>query len=556
MAEKKKKGFVFYLISAIVIIAVICAGAFFVKSLYVNIYGRYMFRTEKVLDLKDRGIEDISPVFQLDSLEYIDLEGNDISAEQYDSLREAYPGCNILWDIPLSYGTFSNQTEALSPASVTDADIALLPYFERLSYINLSNAGINDSVYETVKATVPGCTVVWETEVFGEKYPLDIKEISLSGKGLTTEALENVIGTFELLQAVKITDCEFSVPEQISVLNSHPEISFDWDVDLLGKKYHFDVKELSFRGLSSAEVDELKQAGGVLKNVEKIDFGSEVWNVEDIASLSESFNGAHVICSFYLINRNVSTTETELDYSNVKNIDITVFDKATYVMKDLKKVVMCDCGIDDETMDALNHKYDGVRFIWTVYVTRYYPLRTDRTYFCGSDRPSAGYVAVSLNDEEIVPLKYCIDMVAMDLGHMHFTNIDFVKDMKQLKYLVISCGNVHDISMISECESLYYFELFYNGIDSIEPILACKNLRYLNIGATWGYDKSPVFEMDFLDYLWYSHNRFSDEELDRLQKALPNTTCYLANEHADTVGGGWRNLDGYHELRDLLHMFY
>lgn len=556
MTEKKKKGFVFYLVSAIVIVAVICAGAYFVRSLYVNVYGRYMFRTEKVLDLKDRGVSDISPIFQLEELEYLDLEGNDISTEQYDSLREAYPESRIIWDIPMSFGTYSNLTEALSPSSLSDEDIALLPYFERLDYINLSSAGINDDLYEAVKAAIPGCTVVWETEISGETYPLDIREITLSGKDLTRETLDKVISTFELLESVTVTDCAFSVPEQISILNDHSDISFFWDVELLGKRYDQNVTELSFRNLSSEQLTELKQAGAVLKNVQKIDFGNETWNVDDIASLSESFDRAHVICSFYLIDRMVSTTDTDLDFSGRRNIDVSVFDKACYVMKDLSRVVMCDCGIDDETMDTLNHKFDGVRFIWTVYVTRYYPLRTDRTYFCGSDRPNAGYVAVSLNDEEIRPLKYCVDMVAMDLGHMHFTNVDFVKDMKQLKYLVIACGYVHDISMISECENLYYLEMYYNQIDSIEPILACRNLRYLNIGSTWGYDQSPVFEMDFLEYLWYTHNNFSEEELDRLYKALPNTVFYLENGSADALGNGWKSLQVYYDMRDIMHMFH
>ncbi len=555
MAEKKKKGFILYMISAIVIIAVICAGAFLIKSLYVNVYGHYMFRTEKTLDLKDRGISDTAPIFQLEALDYLDLEGNQISVEQYDALKAAYPDCRIMWDIPLSIGSFSNLTEALSPVSLTEADIKMLPYFEKLSYINLSSAGINDSVYETVKATVPGCTVVWETEMFGETYPLDIKEITLSGKDLSIDALDAIISTFELLETVTVADCAFSVPEQISILNAHPEISFNWNVELLGKRYDQNITELSFRNLSADEIAELKQAAALLKKVEKIDFGSETWNVEDIASLSESFGRAHVICSFFLIDRMVSTTDTDLDFSNKKNIDISVFDKACYVMKDLSRVVMCDCGIDDETMDGLNHKYDGVRFVWTVYVTRYYPLRTDRTYFCGSDRPSAGNVAVSLNDEEIVPLKYCIDMIAMDLGHMHFTNIDFVKDMKQLKYLVIACGYVHDISMISECENLYYLEMYYNQIDSIEPILACRNLRYLNMGTTWGYDQSPVFEMDFLEYLWYPHNRLPDEEVERLRAALPNTVCYLDNKNADDLGLGWKFMDVYNEMREILHMF-
>ncbi len=62
--------------------------------------------------------------------------------------------------------------------------------------------------------------------------------------------------------------------------------------------------------------------------------------------------------------------------------------------------------------------------------------------------------------------------------------------------------------------------------------------------------------MNFLDYLWYTHNWFSDEELEKLHEALPNTVCYLENEGADAIGGGWKKMDVYYEMRDIMHMFH
>ena len=170
----KKKGFIYYLITALVVVAVICAGAFFIRSLYVNVYGQYMFRSEKTLDLKNRGISHTSQIYRLKSLGYLDLEGNQITPDQYDSLVQSYPGCVIRWDVPFSFGTVSNSAEAITPSSLTDSDIAMLSYLADLSYINLSSADINDSEYEKVKAAVPNCTVVWETVISGKIYPLYI----------------------------------------------------------------------------------------------------------------------------------------------------------------------------------------------------------------------------------------------------------------------------------------------------------------------------------------------------------------------------------------------
>ena len=78
----------------------------------------------------------------------------------------------------------------------------------------------------------------------------------------------------------------------------------------------------------------------------------------------------------------------------------------------LKKVVMLRCGISDEDMDAIDLRHEDVQFVWMVQVRRW-GLRTDRTYF-----------TVYNNDYEFpednhsfAALRYCRDMIAIDLGH-------------------------------------------------------------------------------------------------------------------------------------------
>ena len=541
---------------AIYLVAACIVAAFFVvKKLIVNVSGNYMYRSEKMIDLKAAGITDISALLQLDDPEVMDLRGNEISVEQYLALQEKFPACRIIWDVPLSAGSFSSLSESLSLGSYEESDRELLQYFESLKVIDLSDSGIPADEFLKLKEFLPYCEIVCNVRVNDAEYPKFSESISLKGNGLSVENLDDVLQELPLLKEVTVTDSIFSPEEQIGIISRYPDVAFMWDINLLGKKYSADAVELRLPNVSAGDMEELIACAPLLKEVNVIDLGSSLLELGDICSLRRAYGEAEVKCEFRFLEKQFSTSETELDLSNIKNIEVQDFDLVTEAMPGLAKVVMCDCGIPDETMDELNHKYDGVRFVWTVYVTRYYPLRTDRTYFCGSDRPNAGYVAVSLNDEEIQPLKYCTDIVAMDLGHMHFTSLDFVKDMKDLKYLVISCGMIHDISAVSELESLYYFEMFNNNVEDISPILACRNLRYLNIGSCTGFDRSPVFEMDFLDYLWYPYNYFSEEELEKLKAALPNTVCYLDNENANAVGNGWREMDGYNELRDLMHMF-
>ena len=556
MMKKKKKNKLAVVAAAILLVAVAVAAAVFVMNkLVANVSGRYMYRSEKVIDLRSAGIEDITGLMTLSDPEMIDLRGNTISAEQYSALKERFPGCDIIWDVPLSSGPHSSLSESLTLRSFDHSDIELMKYFPVLSSVDLSGSGVSSDDFRALESALPECILICDVNINNRMYPLFSDHISLNGGDFSASEINAVLQELTLLKEVTVSDCRLTADEQKELTDRYPDIEFGWDIDLCGSRFSNDVTELRLKGFSGNKMDELIKCAPLLKKVELIDLGGSVQDLNDICRIRDAFDMARVECDFRFLDRQISTDERELELSNIKNIDVTDFDLVTKAMPDLEKVVMCDCGIPDETMDELNHKYEGVRFVWTVYVTKYYPLRTDRTYFCGSDRPNAGYVAVSLNDEEIQPLKYCTDIVAMDLGHMHFTRLDFVKDMKQLKYLVISCGMIHDISAVSELESLYWLEMFNNDIKDISPILECKNLRYLNIGSCTGFDRSPVFEMDFLDYLWYPYNYFSDEEIERLQAALPNTVCYLDNENANAVSRGWREMDAYNELRDLMHMF-
>ena len=556
MKTRKKKS-VAGLITAILLSIISVVAAFvIIKSFGVEISGRYMYRSEKVIDLRDFGIRDIADLMRLEAPATIDVRGNPISVEQYEALSEKFPDCEILWDVPLSSGPCSCLTESLSPATFSVMDITSLKYLNYLTILDLSDADVSRELYHETKTAFPDIDVIWETELLGSTYAKDTETLELDGADVTADDIRLLIDGLECLKEISISGCRLSVPEQIELKNAYPAIRFVWDVELFGKLFPNDSAALRFDISSKEELKELKRAGELFEHCETIDLNSASMDMDEIIELRESFGGAAVLCSFEFLNRKISTTETELDFSGIKRIDISAFDKVTAAMPYLKKVVMCYCGIPDETMDELNHKYDGVRFVWTVYVTRYYQLRTDITYFCASDRPEANYVAISLNDEEIQPLKYCTDLVALDLGHMHYHNIDFVKDMKKLKYLIVSCGYVNDISAVSELESLYYFEMAFSDVNDITPVLNCKNLRCLNINACHAYDREILAQMDYLEYLFYTTDEMPSEDVEWIKNALPNTYCYVYDSIQDRYGHKWRSIPAYYEMRDIFGMFY
>ena len=222
---------------------------------------------------------------------------------------------------------------------------------------------------------------------------------------------------------------------------------------------------------------------------------------------------------------------------------------------------MCKCGIEDEEMDLLNKKYEDIRFVWTIYLggpraSRYprYELRTDTTYFISSLQIGEEN-AYKLTDETAAPLKYCTDMIALDLGHNKLTNCEFCRNMPKLRFF-IAAGNFQfaDLSALADCKELFYVELMFCPVSDLSPLLACKELRHLNVSACPTRDsvRSVISQMTWLERLYMAGRTcyypedtayvYSDEFLPNTEKWLLGLDFY----------GPWRTHPAYFEMRDAL----
>ena len=214
---------------------------------------------------------------------------------------------------------------------------------------------------------------------------------------------------------------------------------------------------------------------------------------------------------------------------------------------------MCNCGLDNETMDALNQTYPDIRFVWSIRI-RYYDIRTDATYFY----PFKLQRDLFINNEEASLLRYCTDMVCIDVGHMgQITDCEWAAYMPELKYLIIGETAISDLSPLSNCKKLVYLELFTIPVTDYSPLLECTALEDLNLGKTYG-STEPIAQMTWLKNLWWcgapTRNLPCSNAQEVLPQALPNTTIKLWLEHP--TASGWRKLDNYYAMRDYMDMFY
>jgi len=95
-------------------------------------------------------------------------------------------------------------------------------------------------------------------------------------------------------------------------------------------------------------------------------------------------------------------------------------------------VFLGESSLDNETLaaqrDLVREKY---KLVWVVSCGNKLKTRTDALTFMPV-REKVFY----FNDEEAYNLRYCEDMVCIDIGHMSIHNIDFVEHMPDLEYLI------------------------------------------------------------------------------------------------------------------------
>lgn len=484
----------------------------------------------------------------------IDLRGEDISAQEAEALAAKYPDKTVLWDVPLSGGSRPSSAESLSLSSLSADDIPLFAFFPNLKSIDASGCADYEALL-ALRSAYPALDLTAFVTVGGKAVPMDAQRAVLRADTPLAELLETLPFLPELYR-VSFTGGAVSYEMQDALTAAFPSLSFRWDVEVLGVTASSAAKELSFAGqpLAAQDVDTLCDNLFRFPALERIDLSGCGLTAEQIKAV-HSASGAVTVYELELFGKTVSTDALELDFSGIRMglSGAAVIEEALGEFPLLEKVVLCDCGISNEDMAALNDRHENVRFVWRVYFSEF-SLRTDDTNFIAA-RVRNKFPIYSY---ELEVLKYCPDLQALDLGHKNITSLDFLRYVPHLKYLIIVENDVNDITPIGELQELTYLEMFWTKCEDISPLQNCKALTDLNISYIYCRPAKcleTLVNMPQLERLWYCGNNLSAEQLEELQTALPDTEMYLA-AHGEPTGSTWREHPHYFEMRDFFGMYY
>ena len=483
--------------------------------------GVWFFATHVVVDTRLYSTTD----------DVLDLRGEGIAIEHYDALKEKLPGKMIRWDVPFQNGYYDNGSTELTVTHLSNDDLKVLSYFHDLKTIHAEDCEEYDQLLH-LRELRPDLEIIYTVTIDGKDYTKETETLTVTH---LTE--EDIALTDYLPQLKKVDGTACRDYAQLAALQERrPECQVEYKVLIGETEYSLDTKSLN---LVNQDISQLLENMAYLTQLKTIHLKDPIGDAETMNALRSTY--PNVTITSEMVGVVVSENGKEVDLSGITLEVIEDVDKYLPFYPEAEKVYLGMPAIDNDTIAAFREtKRQDYKVVWTVMCGDI-PVRTDEIFF----QPIQHHVYYFF-DEDIYNLRYCEDMVCIDVGHMSLHNCEWAATMPNLKYLVLSWTFVEDISPLVNCKSLIWLEIFALPIKDLSPLKECKSLEDVNLGKTPG-DRSIVAEMTWLKNLHWAGTGYTD--LMMLQEALPNTDV-------TTILSAWRQLPNYFAHRDILGMPY
>lgn len=391
--------------------------------------------------------------------------------------------------------------------------------------------------YEAVKAALPNCEISWQVPFQGGYLDPNTERITVAS---LTEEDAALLSYFPNLKVLDATDCaDPAVAFRLQQEKDHLKVLYN--VTICGKAYPYNTVELS---LEEPEVSQLEGLT-MLPNLRSVHLTQPQGDPAALLALAETVPMTWEKTAF---GQEFDSDVTEMDFSQqgLTFEDAEAMEAELAWFPNLDLVFFGDVTADYDAMAAYRERQtDNYKVVWNVRLNHRITLRSDAEYFM----PYQLYM--NPVDEDLVNLKYCNDMICVDMGHMRaFTHCEWVAYMPKLKYLILADTVIKDLTPLSGLKNLVFLELFITPIEDYSPLLGCTALEDLNLSYSHG-DPAPIAQMTWLKRLWWNGSKEAEE---LLPQTLTETE--LEFHSGSSTGGTWRQGQHYYDMRDLLGMWY
>ena len=498
-------------------------------------------RDVKELTLASVTAEDLDLIRELPDLTLLDGRAcEDGSLLRAFSETVAYP---VLWSVALGdVRVDGDATELVVPPSVTTAAEvqAALADLPQVGSVDLRESGLDNEEVAALKGALPELSVQYSVTVQGMRDDPDMKVLELDASMISDwDALAQEIGLLRSLEQIVVTGA--LTPEQAAyLLEGAGSIPVSYSVSFKGRTIGSDEEAVDFSDLPASDLGAIKAALIVLPKVKKVNLdpkkGSSKWTLDEADQLQQFREGLLVGYTTKSFGVSFSLADEVVSF-NGKNLKRRIEELKLLLpyLRNVKRVDMENCGIDNETMAALRDQFPQPKLVWRVKVGAY-TVRTDARMI----KFSAGG-GKALHDKDTENLKYCRDVRYLDLGHNEFKHIDFVANMPELEVCIIAVGYMTSLEGIQNCPKLEYAEFLSGLISDVSPLASCTELVHLNLVYNRIKDITPLYGLTKLERLWISRNDIPADQVAKFKELVPN--CQVNTTVQNPTRGGWRYFD-------------
>ena len=477
------------------------------------------------LDMKGSTLTDFTPIYSMYTLKSLDVRENTaFTQSDYDALREALPGCDILWSMEVAGQYYDSDT----------------------AEIDLTDREMTANQIKALQREYPDIEFTYAVSLMGKAIPQDTQTLDLSG----AESVDpgEILSALTMLPDVETVDLRgtpLSVDVVETLYNGNDRVRFLCTYEIPGGAMDSQAESVTLPGGTYEDLRAAMAFIPYMPALQTMDARGIAMNAAELQALQADPNAAKLIYNFAVYGQAVNTLTTTL---NLDGIDVGGLEQMELVLKalpHLTDVSMLRCGLSQPDMIALCESHPDIHFLWEVTFGQY-TLRTDATAF------TTNLYADNKNhytSETFQPLKYCTDLQMLDLGHCDITDIGFIANMEHLKVLILADNEITDISVLSNLKELEYIELFLNKIVDFSPLADHKALLDLNIYYNPIGDLTPLTTCTRLERLWLGQCGLSNSQIAALRKVLPN--CKINAQGSASTGKGWREHKRYTTLREM-----
>lgn len=242
----------------------------------------------------------------------------------------------------------------------------------------------------------------------------------------------------------------------------------------------------------------------------------------------------------------VTPDMTELDLSghDLAGLGVDLYELFG-MLPNLTRADICKTGFTNADYAALQDTFPDIRMIWEI-VWHHWTFRTDVVAFSTMKTCAQTFF---LYDEDAQYLRYCTDLVALDLGHNRVHDWSFLQYMPNLKILIAVDNQVEDLSWIQYTPKLEYLEFFVGYVTDLSFLQYTPNLKDLNISYNRVSDATYLYNLPNLERLWMEHTRIPYSEFQKLKEAYPNAKIVRNGE--GSIDQGWRTHERYYAMRSM-----